>query len=149
VLHRRQELALLGAGARSLLLPSIDLGLCIDGGWCRSARRYGQRKMGSGASPVRPQGHRAGGGLERRRRGLLLSSSPRPAVPMRPSFLELFLPNGIGFGELPMCTSKISVSQSGYFDRTDVLECFWFYSASSFFTITSDSVFWFYFGSWS
>jgi hypothetical protein len=93
---------LLGAGARPLLLPAIYLGLRLDGGGCRSARSYGQWRTGSSASPVRPQGHRAGGGLERCRRGLLPSSSPRPAVPTRPSFLDLFLPIGIGFGELPV-----------------------------------------------
>jgi hypothetical protein len=44
--------ALLDAGARPLLLPAVDLGLHLDGGGRRSARRYGRRRTGSGASPV-------------------------------------------------------------------------------------------------
>jgi hypothetical protein len=98
--------ALLGARARPLLLPAVDLGLRLDGGGRRSARRYGRWRTESGASSIRPQGHRAGGGLERHHCGLLPSSSPRPVVPTRPSFLSFFFLLGFDLGSYRCAQAK-------------------------------------------
>jgi hypothetical protein len=77
----------------------------------------------------RPSGHRAGEGLEQRRRCLLPFSRQDRRCQRGQTFFSFCL--SIPSGLLP-------IFGCSYLDRTDELECFLFYFASSFFT--SDSV---------